>query len=268
MEIDQSLDEIIGESRRGRGGARGGRARGGTVRGGRGGTVRGARGGSARGAAPYTRPATTRVPKTEDAAADAPPRRSGRSAVLDTSDGRMLKVGPASDSKKVAGMIAHVTREQGGPPIILAGGAASINQAVKAIAIAKQYLAEEESGPIDILVQPQFDGQSPRATLFLKASAPIPEDDSAEVLTVRSLSDPGKVAGAICGRIRENKAVALETVGPDGVYHVVEAVALSRRFLAEEQYDVKFTAKFQEMEWNDKTSSGLYFQVLATKVGV
>lgn len=217
--------------------------------------------------APYTRPARAPRQDLKDEEEEASPvRRPQRSAVLDTSDGRMLKVGPASDAKKVAGMIAHVTREQGGPPIILAGGAASVNQAVKAVAIATQYLAEEESGPINILVQPQFDGQSPRATLFLKSSPVVPEDDSAEVLTVRSMSDPGKVAGAIAGRVRDGKPVALETVGPDGVYHVVEAVALARRFLAEDLFDVKFTAKFQEMEWDGKTSSGLYFQILATKV--
>ena len=46
-------------------------------------------------------------------------------------ENRVLKVSPGSDPKSVAGAIAFTVREAGAPAAILAGGSASINQAIK-----------------------------------------------------------------------------------------------------------------------------------------
>lgn len=202
-------------------------------------------------------------------ASGAAPLRRGRQRLreaIDTSDGRFLKVGSESEAKKVAGKIAQVVRDQGTPPDLLAAGPAAINQAVKAVAIAKQYLAEEEKGPIDLMTQPQFDGPSNRLTLHLRAVAPTPPNEAAEVLTVKRDSDPYKVAGAIAGRLRENKVVALISVGPDAVFHAVEAVAVARRYMAEDQMDIKFSPFFQQMDWEGRDSSGLRFDIVARKL--
>lgn len=207
-----------------------------------------------------------RTAPAQDEEATKTPRRTRVSEAIDTSDGRFLKVGAESEAKKVAGKIAQVVREQGTPPTLLAAGANAINQAVKAIAIAKQYLAEEESGPIDLIAQPQFDGPSPRLSLHLKAVPQLVPNEAAEVLTVKRESDPYKVAGAIAGRIRDQKAVALVSVGPDSVFHSVESVAVTRRYLAEEQYDIKFSPIFQQMDWEGKDSSGLRFDIICRKL--
>jgi stage V sporulation protein SpoVS len=51
---------------------------------------------------------------------------------------RVLKVGAASIPKKVAGCIELVTRA-GGPPALLPLGDPAVNQAAKAVALARAY---------------------------------------------------------------------------------------------------------------------------------
>ncbi len=63
-----------------------------------------------------------------------------------------LKVSAKSEPTKVAGAIAGVVREEGKAEIQTIG-AGSLNQAVKAIAIARGYLAP---GGIDLIVIPGF----------------------------------------------------------------------------------------------------------------
>mmetsp|Transcript_15592 Transcript_15592/g.47052 ORF Transcript_15592/g.47052 Transcript_15592/m.47052 type:complete len:155 (-) Transcript_15592:1440-1904(-) len=66
--------------------------------------------------------------------------------------GEFIKVSGESSTKKVAGKIAHDARS-GEPPAMLCKGASSLNQAVKAVAVARQYLQEEGS---DLTCQPAF----------------------------------------------------------------------------------------------------------------
>lgn len=67
--------------------------------------------------------------------------------------GEFIKVSADSKPKAVAGKIAHTAREGGDPPAVLTIGAPCINQAVKAIAIARQYLDEDG---LDLNFQPAF----------------------------------------------------------------------------------------------------------------
>jgi len=64
----------------------------------------------------------------------------------------MLKVAAKSRSTAVAGAIAGVVRESGRAEV-QAIGAGAVNQAVKAVAIARNYLAEDG---IDIICVPSF----------------------------------------------------------------------------------------------------------------
>lgn len=75
-------------------------------------------------------------------------RRPGVSA----QDVRTLKVGNQTDPKSLAGAIASCTRE-GLRIELTAIGAGSVNQAVKSIAIARQYVEEEA---IDLCCRPEF----------------------------------------------------------------------------------------------------------------
>lgn len=72
-----------------------------------------------------------------------------------------LRVSASSRPKSVAGAIAAVVKESG-PVEIQAVGAGAVNQAIKAIAIARGYLNGEG---VDLVMQPEFmelaiDGES------------------------------------------------------------------------------------------------------------
>jgi stage V sporulation protein S len=64
----------------------------------------------------------------------------------------LIKVSSSSRVALVAGSIAHAIRD-GNTPLLRAIGAAAVNQAVKAVAVARSYLQEEE---IDLVCLPSF----------------------------------------------------------------------------------------------------------------
>ena len=53
-----------------------------------------------------------------------------------------------------------------------------------------------------------------------------------EVLKVKSNSSPNKVAGAVAGVIRENKAVEVQAVGAGAANQAIKSVAIARGYLA------------------------------------
>jgi len=67
-------------------------------------------------------------------------------------EGRSLKVSSNTEAKALAGAIASCTRE-GSRVELTAIGAGSVNQAIKAVAIARQYVEEEA---IDLCFRPEF----------------------------------------------------------------------------------------------------------------
>ncbi|HHJ06984.1 MAG TPA: stage V sporulation protein S [Anaerolineae bacterium] len=83
----------------------------------------------------------------------------------------IIKVSAKSRSTSVAGAIAGVVRENGRAEV-QAIGAGAVNQAIKAVAIAKGYLTLDE---IDVICVPSFveveiDGQERTALRFLVES--------------------------------------------------------------------------------------------------
>ena len=79
-------------------------------------------------------------------------QREESNGAVDTSQGEVLKVSARSRPSAVAGAIAGVVRESGRAEV-QAIGAGATNQAVKAVAIARDYL--EETG-IDSVCLPAF----------------------------------------------------------------------------------------------------------------
>ncbi len=93
----------------------------------------------------------------------------------------IIKVSSQSRSTAVAGAIAGVIREHGRAEV-QAIGASAVNQAVKAIAIARTYL---EGDGLDLLVQPTFteveiNGQERTAVRFHVFSVPRARQASGE----------------------------------------------------------------------------------------
>ena len=255
-----SLDDLISDG--GGGGRRGGRPASGVVRGGRpargsssGGVVRGgrpARGANARAsAAPYARGGRpARAPRAQ--AADDGGHMSGSSVQEVAAAGNaVLKCSSESKPNSVAGAICNIVREAAGnqPPSVLATGPAAINQAVKAIAIARKYLLDE-TPKIDLLVTPRFeqDIRSGSNVVFdIQKARPIKREPTEDDLSAKEKTDAFKLAGAIAGRARDGEEVAVTTKGAIPVLVAVKAIALAQEYVQDDSMDIKFAVQFRDL---------------------
>ena len=150
--------------------------------------------------------------KTVDCGVNGAFERSDLKDVASSSD-PTLKVSSSSKPNTVAGAICNVMRESpsGEPPAILATGPVAINQAIKAIAIARKYL-QDEAEPCDLLVSPQFEQDvrsGSNVSLTLQKCKPIPREPSEDDLSAKEKTDAFKLAGAIPARIRDGEEVAV-----------------------------------------------------------
>lgn len=231
--------------------------------------------------APSTRTARTAVQSKPvrrggrpPAQARAPSQRGGRAAKttemeVGVEGGReTLKVSSGTVPNKLAGAICNVVRESAGAiPGVMATGPASINQAIKGIAIARKYLLEES---IEILVKPQFeeDLRSGSNVIFgiSKASRPFKCEPTEDDLSAKDKTDCFKLAGAIAGRLRDGEQVACTTKGPVPVLVAVKAIALAQDYVQEEGIDIKFAVQFRDLENTDRgmgnaSSTYLHFAI-------
>lgn len=179
-------------------------------------------------------------------------------------DGRFIKVSHASKPKAVAGKIAHSSRN-GDPPATLCIGAASINQAVKSICIARQYLVNDN---VDLSFQPAFREPDRRASVALYvakgpiAATPItvPPEEAAE-LTVSGHSKPAVVAGALANRVREGKKPSMVAIGLDAVSNAVLAIGNARLYLEQDGLDVRAVPEFVTVDKVDKKLNAVKFVI-------
>jgi len=150
-----ALDEIIKHNR----GGRPARRTAGNKEGGDAGVARGGRqGGRPAGGRQSTRRGGTEAPYARPSNEDDGTMSGASISDLAATGTASLKVSSTSKPNTVAGAICNVVRESPGglPPSILATGPAALNQAIKAIAIARKYLLEEDP-PIDIVAKPTFE---------------------------------------------------------------------------------------------------------------
>mmetsp|Transcript_41939 Transcript_41939/g.96087 ORF Transcript_41939/g.96087 Transcript_41939/m.96087 type:complete len:259 (+) Transcript_41939:445-1221(+) len=183
-----------------------------------------------------------------------------------------LKVKSESKPNTVAGAICNVIREARGSSLsVLATGPTAINQAIKAIAIARKYLLEEAT-PVDLICAPVFE-QDVRAGSnvsfeLTKSFKPVLREPLEEDLTAKEKTDVFKLAGAIAGRIRDGEDVAVTTKGPIPVLVVVKAIATAQEYLAQEGVSLKFVASIVDLEnpeLRDATSTYLHFAIVPHK---
>jgi len=178
---------------------------------------------------------------------------------------RLLYVSGQSPVKQVAGAISSISRE-GECPRLLATLAPAINQASKAIAIARKFLEDDK---IDIACYPMFTPgrcrQDESFTFLLRKSTfrSVKLDDGTQELKVCKQSNPGTVAGAIAARFREGQRVVLSSIGPLSVSKSICSIAIARQYLAEDGVDISFRPSFLNIEFDDgRRSSSLQFQLL------
>lgn len=184
----------------------------------------------------------------------------------DLSYNRVVKVGAKSDVKTVAGSISHNARN-GDSPTIMATGATSLNQAVKAIAIARGYL---DGNKLDLLVRPEFRDESRSAMSFVLIKVPSrrnpaqPEDQ--QELRVAQSSEPAVVAGSIAKKVRAGERVTVVSIGAGSVAQTIRAVTIARRYLENDGVDISFRPEFIHVDMKDGQRSALRFTILAQQV--
>jgi len=199
------------------------------------------------------------------------PRRSPNSVGTKTrsDSARLLHVSGQSPVKQVAGAISWISRE-GECPRLLATLPPAVNQAAKAVAIARKFLEEDK---IDIACYPMFTPgrrrQDESFTFILRKSTirAVVLDDGTQELKVSKNSNPGTVAGAIAARVREGQRVVLSSIGPISVSKAISSIAIARQYLAEDGVDISFRPSFLNIEFEDgRRSSCLQFQLLAQQI--
>lgn len=157
------------------------------------------------------------------------------------------KVAGTSDVRGVAGAIAHNVRD-GSAPTLMAMGPRSVNQAVKAIAVARSYLAEEGH---ELQCQPEFvhvemeDTNEKRSGLHLVLKREeVGGDDASTTLVgdelkVAASSVPTTLAGAIAKRVRSDDSVSIVAIGANSVNQALKSIAIARKYLVDDGKDVQ-----------------------------
>lgn len=177
-----------------------------------------------------------------------------------------IRVSATSNPKAVAGKIAHACRE-GDPPAILLIGPACINQAVKAIAIARGFLKQDN---LDISFQPAFrdpDRTKPQIALYIAKQRPCRATyTEAHRMSVSAASVPNVVAGAIAARVRESQEMCLIGIGVDAVTNAVMAVGNSRLFLEKDKFDVRAYPEFVHVQKGNTQMSAMRFDIVAERI--
>jgi len=181
--------------------------------------------------------------------------------------GRVIKVSSQSSPQTVAGAICHCLRIGGVPPAVVAKGTTAINQAIKAIAIARSFL-EDDKEKADLIAQPSYHEKTSSCLIHLRRAAPLKLDkDASNAFAVTKKTSPFKLAGAICAKVRNKERCSLSAVGPACVLNAVRSLSASRTYLRDERIDIKFIPQFQKVSVGDRGAmSGMYFACLPRRV--
>lgn len=240
--VDMSLDDLIKKGEKGKAPGRSRPQSGGRAPGGGAAPTRNAR--SSNRSTPYARP-------KKEVSGDDHMANTHVSEVA-ASDNPVLKVKGDSEAKKVAGAICSVVREapSGQPPAVVATGPAAINQAMKAIAIARTFLKESQS--IDVCVQPEFfqleDGHSGLLLPIRKKTRRSRSgEDEAQALKAASGTDAKVLAGAISSFAREGRRMVVTAIGASAINQAVKAIAIARKNIEEEAIDLTCKPEFTEV---------------------
>jgi len=166
-----------------------------------------------------------------------------------------LKVSGESKPQSVARAIGHVAREGTTLPMVQATGPAAINQAIKAIAIARRQGSEPDGMLVDggdLAISPEFEQglrDGSRAIMHLSKVAQVVEGDEEDSLSATPRTDMHKLAGAIAGRVREGQQnLTIFVKGAVPVLIAVKSIAKAQEYLEEARLSLKFVASLVERE--------------------
>ena len=187
----------------------------------------------------------------------------------------VTKVGSNTNPRDVASQIAAQARAAVDCPTLQCIGPSATNQAIKAISIARTYLAKSDaSGQTahpDVIVYPEFvkldaaqhdDAGQPLSAIQLTLCKRVRRtsvDKEGRSLKVSSNTEAKALAGAIASCTREGSRVELTAIGAASVNQAVKAVAIARQFVEEEAIDLCCRPEFVELsddQLGDGTAGG------------
>ncbi|KAJ1638862.1 stage V sporulation protein S-domain-containing protein [Pavlovales sp. CCMP2436] len=149
--------------------------------------------------------------------------------------------------------------------MVLAISDLAVNKAIKALALARNFLTTDN---LDLVAQPRFpeyDVNTMTANMQLdlevKQTRISLEDKVTATMCVSQHSTPSAVAGAIASTAREGKHVTkVSCMGPQAVLRTVKSIFLARRFLVDDNLDLSFVPEFSD---SDNGLTVMNFYVLA-----
>jgi stage V sporulation protein SpoVS len=178
-----------------------------------------------------------------------------------------FKVSSSSDVRTVAGAISNTARQGAKGLVISACGAASINQAIKAIAIARRAYLENDDVEIDAQVRisntPEFKHLVHIDLRFLPCrERPDLEPQSRQ--RVSGTSIPGKVAGAMASSLRNGEYVQVSVVGAEAMLRAVMAIAICINYirLDPDPLSLVFWPDFDNIYTNGERRTGLSLHMI------
>jgi stage V sporulation protein S len=170
------------------------------------------------------------------------------------------RVGATTSPRTIASQIAAQARAAVDAPLLRCVGPQAINQAVKAIAIARTYLEQSDaSGSClhpDVSFYPEFikvdsGAEEELSAMQLKLAKRSRRTgvDSQEYrsLKVSNQTDAKSLAGAIASCTREGSRVELTAIGAGSVNQSIKAIAIARQYVDEEAIDLSCRPEFIEV---------------------
>jgi len=174
------------------------------------------------------------------------------------------KVGQSTNPREVASQIAAQARAAVDCPTLQCIGPSATNQAIKAVSIARNYLAKSdasgETAHPDVIVYPEFvkldaasgqmdDGPALSAMqlTLCKRVRRTSVDKEGRSLKVSSSTEAKSLAGAIASCTREGSRVELTAIGAGSVNQAIKAIAIARQYVEEEAIDLCFRPEFVEI---------------------
>ena len=175
------------------------------------------------------------------------------------------KIGNGTNPRDVASQIAAQARAAVDCPVLQCVGPQSINQGMKAVAIARTYLEESDRGGAtshpDLVVYPEFvkvndaEGEelsSVQLVIAKRARRPgVGPGREMRALKVAADSEAKSVAGAIASCTREGSRAQLTAIGAGSVNQAVKAVAIARQYVEDEAIDLCCRPDFVDVEIAD-----------------
>jgi len=172
-----------------------------------------------------------------------------------------------SKVKRLAGKVAHDLRQSLSPTIFCTGRVA-INQAVKTLAIARTYLAEDN---LDFKIYPEFQPDKDRHDsiyfLVTPANSRVKlSTNNAVMLTSSEKAKAGKIGGKIAHSIREGMRVLGQGVGPNAVWRFVQSLLIAKDCLKENNLDLSFRVQFVVKMYDQEEVNAIRFFVYAEQI--